>query len=168
MNGLSRNNSLSSISLPRTSSQFSPKKDVFDPPLNDSSFLDDGDNNTLQKEGNKTQAVKEMEAACKNGDIKLVESMYKQGVNLDIPLSDHGKTSVHLACENGNKKLLRFLLKRFADVEKADDDHKVPLHYASQRGHLKIVQYLHQRYHANLAAVDQVSLIVFNWLLEVY
>ena len=56
---------------------------------------------------------------------------------------DHsGETPLHTASRNGHLSVVKYLISRGADVNKADNSGYTPLHTASMDGHLPVVEYL--------------------------
>jgi ankyrin repeat-rich membrane spanning protein len=56
--------------------------------------------------------------------------------------SEHNRTVLHLACENGNLDIVKALVKAGADVNAVDIYNLSPLGYAATYGHSEIVIYL--------------------------
>ena len=51
-------------------------------------------------------------------------------------------TPLHLACEKGHAAVVRLLVEKGADVDKARNDGRTPFYMACQEGHLDVVQLL--------------------------
>ena len=79
--------------------------------------------------------------------VSDVELRTAKGVDprTGAPNDCSGRTSLHLACEKGQQKIGKLLLKRGADRMARDDKQSVPLHLAAECGHLSCVVLLLER-----------------------
>ncbi|KAG5438995.1 hypothetical protein PCANB_002325 [Pneumocystis canis] len=92
--------------------------------------------------------------AVKEGDLNLIEKMYKfQEITLDVS-DDQGVTALHWASIYDRMNVGRYLILNGMDVNVQDDYfHATPLHWAAKNGNLYMVHMLHQ-YGAYLHLVD--------------
>ncbi|MEZ0260272.1 MAG: ankyrin repeat domain-containing protein [Alphaproteobacteria bacterium] len=73
-------------------------------------------------------------AAAKRGDVAVADAMLKDGARLHV--SDHDdKTALHIAAENGQAKMIEFLLSKGAEPKGVDEDGNIPLALALKAGH---------------------------------
>lgn len=70
-------------------------------------------------------------AAC-NNDTKILQLLIEEGrASVNSRNDVLGMLPIHLACENGAKDALTFLLKHGASPDSRDDNQFVPMHYAA-------------------------------------
>lgn len=79
--------------------------------------------------------------AAQSGDLKELQEILKQGVEIDFP-DEFGHTPLHLACKEGHIRIVKFLLKQGADPNARDKRANTPLHLAVAAFHLKTVKLL--------------------------
>merc|ERR1719479_579025 len=72
-----------------------------------------------------------------------LEKLQMKGYDVNVQ-DDDGRTGLHFATEEGNKKVTEFLLEKGAYVDAVDKDCRTALHIASCRGQNKIVHVLFQ------------------------
>ena len=60
---------------------------------------------------------------------------------------------LHIACDIGNKEIVRLLLDNNADIEIVDNNYMTPLHYATKNNNLKIIKLL-IKYKAKINVID--------------
>ena len=70
------------------------------------------------------------EELSNNEKYQLCETVIKFGAPLDVP-DNEGIRPLHLACRQQNRKLVRLLLSKKADVNSIDNKKLSPLHYAT-------------------------------------
>ena len=63
---------------------------------------------------------------------------------------NEGKSSLHLAAETGSMEVCKLLLDKNAFVNSKTKKGLTALHYAAQKGHVELVQYLIKDYHAEI------------------
>jgi len=56
-----------------------------------------------------------------------------------------GNTLLHVACQNGNKRALRFLLKQGCDINAQNRNGNTPLHYAYAYKYIELATYLESK-----------------------
>jgi len=104
----------------------------------------------LQKQ--KDKAAETMETyigwaitAVKNGDLsRLEEVMDDYSVPADSA-DDHGATLLILATQQGERRIVKFLLRRKADVNVQTNSGNTALHYAYEYGHDDLGDYLQKK-----------------------
>jgi hypothetical protein len=82
---------------------------------------------------------------CRNGKCSEVEHMLDDtNVNISIDYQDlrKGNTLLHVACQNGNKKIIRLCLRRGARANIQNNKGQTPLHYAFAFGFKDVGEYL--------------------------
>jgi ankyrin repeat protein len=80
--------------------------------------------------------------------------------------SDHTETEeIYLACQRGDLKALRHWMNGYTQEEIPLDDSfgKFPIHYAAEKGHAAIIDYLADQYGYN---VNQKTVPTFNTEVE--
>ena len=70
--------------------------------------------------------------------------MLNNGATVNVQNETTGKTPLHIACEQGNKELTKFLLEQRADLNIRDAMDKLPAQYALEEGHHAISSLLMQ------------------------
>ena len=80
--------------------------------------------------------------ACSSGHLDLVKHLASDpSVNVNWGDPKWQRTTFFMACENGNKEVVSLLLGDMRiDINKSDNDQCTPLWFASQNGHLPVVQ----------------------------
>jgi ankyrin repeat protein len=80
--------------------------------------------------------------AAKRGENVIVKYLVTER-KVDVNFQHNGKASLHYASENGHFDVVKFLVKRGAEVNKQEDKTLLTaLHYAGSRGFLKIIKFL--------------------------
>jgi NF-kappa-B inhibitor-like protein 1 len=82
------------------------------------------------------RAARRFLRAARKGKLRTLKRRYRKHPNLDIesrvPSSrgspESGRTAMHLACAAGAEDIIRWLIKRGADVTVADDSGCTPAH----------------------------------------
>lgn len=96
---------------------------------------------------NNDEVIKSMEMlgetfleACKNGDISTVEMIVnKIGTSVfDFSICENGKSSLHVASENGHISIVKFLLDSGHPWNAVDDDYCTAGEYAERNGYKNI------------------------------
>lgn len=73
--------------------------------------------------------------------VKQVQSLILKGANINAE-NQSSSTALHIATQNNNYELTKFLLESGADVNFLNDDGWTALHFAAQRGYTRIVRLL--------------------------
>lgn len=80
--------------------------------------------------------------AAKRGDIRLLESLLKAGVDVNVEnLCDH-HTALHYATQSGNKSMVEVLIKAGANVDIKSYNHYTAVHFAALGGFKAIMELL--------------------------
>lgn len=74
-----------------------------------------------------TQKNLSLHSAAFDNDIDSVKSILKQNSSIVNDKDSLGKTALHLAVENGHKKVVKALIRAGADVNQKDSDNNTPL-----------------------------------------
>ncbi|XP_030646834.1 protein phosphatase 1 regulatory subunit 12A [Chanos chanos] len=80
-------------------------------------------------------------AACSAGDREEVESLLRQGADINHANVD-GLTALHQACIDENSEMVQFLVENGSDVNRGDNEGWTPLHAAASCGFIQIAKYL--------------------------
>eukprot|EP00835_Amoeboradix_gromovi_P003454 NODE_229_length_13800_cov_0.838114.p3 type:complete len:478 gc:universal NODE_229_length_13800_cov_0.838114:1205-2638(+) len=81
--------------------------------------------------------------ACRDGDLELAK-MLIENKNISVNYNELGKeqTPLHLACAEGHLELVKYLLKKGADVNARDFESWTPLHCAAANHQIEIIKIL--------------------------
>jgi ankyrin repeat protein len=86
-------------------------------------------------------AAKAVEAS-RTGNIQEVEFILDLNI-IDIDSKDqYGNSLLHLACQQGNKRLVKFLLRRGADIKTQNAAGNSVLHHCHAYSHTDLAEYL--------------------------
>ena len=83
--------------------------------------------------------------AVKKGDTKTVYSKYLSEDIIDYnPKNIDGKTTLHIASENGHKEIVKLFLNhpKVTDMNIRDKNGQTPMHLAAQEGHIEVLDLL--------------------------
>lgn len=80
-------------------------------------------------------------SASARGDVSLVESLIKEGANIDV-CSPSGFSALHRAAENGHAEVVRILISSGANAFTTALDGSTPASAAKNRGHDEIADTL--------------------------
>lgn len=72
----------------------------------------------------------------------IVRILVDAGANPNATNTKNGETALHQVSSSGHFDLVKFLLRRKAQVDKSDNNQWTPLHKASGQAHLEIVKHL--------------------------
>ena len=95
--------------------------------------------------------------ACEEGNLGKVKSLIKKGYDMNgTSQRFHGRTPLMCAIGEGRFYVVKYLINRGADVSKKDHQSRTALHYASERGDLKVVKVLLNNFYkgANIDVED--------------
>ena len=74
--------------------------------------------------------------------MPLVRYLAKMGGNVKVR-ADDGMNSIHVACQNGNLEMIKFLHEEYGvNLNEKDFNGATPLHYACINGNPNLVAYL--------------------------
>ncbi|MDA7508984.1 leucine-rich repeat protein [Akkermansiaceae bacterium] len=79
--------------------------------------------------------------SAKKGDLKAIQSLLSEGVNVDI-YGDYGCTALFWAAKHNHKEVVQFLLEKDAYIDAGAGMGGAPLHIAAYEGHSEIVELL--------------------------
>ena len=95
----------------------------------------------LEKEETKVDLHSKVIIAVKNANYDVLERAFDEGIQVDSK-DDHGNTLLILACQQGNKKMVKFLLRLGASMNLQNNSGNTCLHYLFQYGHRSLAEYL--------------------------
>lgn len=79
----------------------------------------------------------------RHGRLKEIESLLESRECPGIDTQDKiGATLLHIACQNGRKKVVKLALRRGANINTANHQGNTPLHYCFAMGHEELGNYL--------------------------
>ena len=124
---------------------------------------------TLRKSTSNPAAVNQLkslivnqlyDAAWFGKEDQVDEILSREGITINVTnqnrLSDQfGRTALHYAARRDKINPIKLLLKKNADLNLKERNGATPLHFAAEKGHLKVVQYL--AYGSDLKAVDNLN-----------
>jgi ankyrin repeat protein len=79
--------------------------------------------------------------ACRDGDLKKVKQLLKEGVDVNTKDED-GWTALMYACLKGEKKVAEFLIEKGVDVNAKDKNGRTALMIAKENGYDEIFKLL--------------------------
>lgn len=91
-----------------------------------------------------TDMEKTLFDAVYNNDIKRLEQLIKQGVNINIQ-NQKKQSPIMVATYNNNIKMVEMLFKNGADVNLQDDYKNTPFLYAGATGQLEILKIIYTK-----------------------
>lgn len=91
-----------------------------------------------------TQSAELLQAAM-DGDLKTVQMLLADGVDINIKITADGGNALLIASYYGHTDIVKLLLEREADVNVKNTDGVSALRMASQEGHTDIVKLLLER-----------------------
>jgi ankyrin repeat protein len=102
----------------------------------------------LQVEANRLHQLaedfKKLTSLTRNAKFDEIEELVNQH-DWDVPINyqdDCGNTILHIAAQNGNRRLIKFYLRRGADLNIQNTNGQTPLHFAYTYGYEKAGEYL--------------------------
>jgi hypothetical protein len=78
--------------------------------------------------------VEDVFSSARHGRVEEIEKLLDQGIPVDIRDS-HGNTLLTIACQNGNKRVAKAVLRRSADINARNYKGNTPLHYCFSYGY---------------------------------
>ncbi|KAG2510720.1 hypothetical protein BBO99_00007079 [Phytophthora kernoviae] len=94
-----------------------------------------------QKDETKEQREAKAILCSRNNNIEGLELVLDQGVDVNTR-DNHGNTLFILVCQQGNKRLAKFLLRRRADMNLQNLNGNTALHYLYAYKHTELAEYL--------------------------
>lgn len=71
-----------------------------------------------------------LKIACRNGNINEVDSLIKQGADINRPLDENGATALHITAEGSNYPFMDYLISKGANIDAIDKMGWTPFGYA--------------------------------------
>lgn len=103
---------------------------------------EDNDDYTVQRDAKPIDFVAKALLAVKNHNIgDLEQALDVEGVPVET-CDQHGNTLFILSCQQGSKKLAKFLLRRGADINARNNGGNTSLHYLYEYDHVALAEYL--------------------------
>ncbi len=100
----------------------------------------------------------DLHAAARAGDLAAVKAAVEKGADVNTR-TEYGATALSYACDRGHVEVVRFLIERGANVNRADTFYQsTPLTWAAFNGHSEVVKLLLE--HGALGANDVLTLAV--------
>lgn len=88
------------------------------------------------------EAVKKLFSLCRHNRVRQIEEML-EGEGLAVSMEDeHGNTILHIACQNGHKRVAKLFLRRGGRVNVQNNAGQTCLHYCMEYGYADLAQYL--------------------------
>jgi ankyrin repeat protein len=91
--------------------------------------------------------------------LNLLQLFLENNARVDVFDLD-GKSALHLAAENGSIEVCEALLARNAFINSKTKTGWTALHYASQKGYKKLVDFLIRKHNATIDSMTIVSYII--------
>ncbi len=104
----------------------------------------------------------EIHDAVTQGEFGTVKKLLASNPELIAAQDEAGSTPLHVAVQNGHKKIAKYLLKKGAEIEAGDNEHTTPLQTASLSGHKDLVEYLLKQ-GAGLHRQDDNGFTALHW-----
>ena len=80
--------------------------------------------------------------SARGGDLDAVKECLAEDVPINHQDVEMGNSALHLACANGHKEVVEFLLDAGADINSLNKSKNTPLHWAALLGRLEVVKLL--------------------------
>lgn len=93
------------------------------------------------EDGASRAQIKDLFSKAVNNRHKQVEELFAMGVSPDT-IDEHGNTVLHVAAQNGNKKLIKATLRWGANINAQNTQGQTPLHYLFAYKYEELAAYL--------------------------
>ena len=93
-----------------------------------------------------------LSSAFKNGNDDLLLLLIDKNPELITSLSEGRNSFLHLACSQGNERLVVALLSKGASISQPNETGDTPLHLASKSGNERLIKILFEAYKGNINA----------------
>lgn len=90
----------------------------------------------------RAKLTENIHTAAEHGDLELVKSFIEQNPKLLHDKDNEGNTPLHIACLNGKKSIVEFLISQNADVNEKNNMGNPSLHFAALGGYADIIEIL--------------------------
>ncbi|EKD17225.1 uncharacterized protein L3040_008869 [Drepanopeziza brunnea f. sp. 'multigermtubi'] len=84
-------------------------------------------------------------AAASGSQVQIAKALLNRGADVDLPTGDRGQTPLHLAAENGDEEMVRFLLNAGASIYARSDSKTTPFYRAARSGNLNVLRLLYDK-----------------------
>ena len=78
---------------------------------------------------------------ARHGRLDEVQKALDDGMDVNSR-DNHGSTLLHVACQNGNKKLVKALLRRHADINAINKSGNTSLHFCFMYAYYGLAEYI--------------------------
>jgi len=85
--------------------------------------------------------IKDLFTKCRNNRYKQVEEYFATGCPVDV-VDEHGNQAIHIAAQNGNKRMTKTCLRWGADINAVNNQGQTPLHYVFSYNYTSLGEYL--------------------------
>ena len=109
-----------------------------------------------------SNGITALHKAAENGHASVIQLLAQQVtsqgvrfVDLEILTRSDGWTALHLAAGHGHINAVQCLIQYGANVHVCDKYGRTPLHRASYKGHLAVIEYLHLHGGASIHCADR-------------
>lgn len=92
-----------------------------------------------------------LHACCRKKELELSKLLVEYGAMVDEQ-NDEGQTPLHIVAWEGDEILLKFLYQCKANPNIVDKFDRSPLHIAAERGYTNVVEFLTEKFRANVLA----------------
>ena len=100
------------------------------------------------------------------GNLPELAKLLLDEYGFDLEIKDHyGRTALHVAAYQGNTRILKYLLKKSANVNAIDNEGKTPIFSGAYDGNLKTLKLLCE-YGADLHLKDNTNLTVLEYAIS--
>jgi len=87
------------------------------------------------------QQKKDLFTKCRNNRYRQVEDLFSSGMPVNTA-DEHGNTCLHIACQNGNKHMVKVCLRWGADINAQNAQGQTPLHFVFAYNYDQVGAYL--------------------------
>lgn len=94
------------------------------------------------KKADKQDLKKKLLYYTRCANLTKIKKLVANGISLDTPLGKNRMTPLHIACLNGESKLVRYLLLHNVDIESQTTDGFTPLHLAVDQDSFTVITIL--------------------------